>query len=40
MPAVSEAECVALGTFLADVACHRFSVPGDPDRGRLAWTLK
>jgi hypothetical protein len=36
MPAASEAERVALRAFLADIAQRCFSLPGDPDRRRLA----
>ncbi|HSW34783.1 MAG TPA: hypothetical protein VLH36_14320 [Steroidobacteraceae bacterium] len=40
VPAASEAERVALRAFLADIAGRRFSLPGDPDRRRLAWALE
>lgn len=33
-------ERVALRAFLADLARRRLSLPGDPDRRHLAWTLK
>ncbi len=40
MPGASDAERVALRAFLADMAGRRLSLPGDPDRRRLAWALK
>ena len=40
MPAANDPERVALRAFLADMAGRRLSLPGDPDRRRLAWALK
>jgi hypothetical protein len=40
MPAASDGERLALRAFLADIGRRRFSLPGDPDRRRLAWALK
>jgi hypothetical protein len=40
MPAASDAERAALRAFLAEIGCRHFSLPGDPDRRRLAWALK
>lgn len=40
MPAANEAERVSLRDFLADIARRRFSLPGDPDRRRIAWALR
>ncbi len=40
MPAASASERVALRAFLADLTRRRLSLPGDPDRRRLAWRLK
>jgi hypothetical protein len=40
MPAATDAERVALRTFLADLTQRCLSLPGDPDHRRLAWRLK
>jgi hypothetical protein len=40
MPAATDSERVALRAFLRDVTRLRFSLPGDPGRRRLRWTLK
>ncbi len=40
MPAASNSERVALRAFLADLTRRRLSLPGDPDRRRLTWTLR
>lgn len=40
MPAASDSERAALRAFLADLTRRRLSLPGDPDRRRLAWRLK
>ncbi len=40
MPAAIDSERVALRAFLSDLTRRRLSLPGDPDRRRLAWALK
>jgi hypothetical protein len=40
MPGATDSERAALRAFLADIARRRLSLPGDPDRRRLAWALK
>jgi hypothetical protein len=40
MPAAGAPERAALRAFLADIGRRRFSLPGDPDRRRLAWALR
>jgi hypothetical protein len=40
MPAATDAERLALRAFLAEIGRRRLSLPGDPDRRRLAWALR